>query len=238
MATNNTLNNSLINCSGLPIPGGVTATGTASATTFLKGNGSWAPATLVTTQQLFTSGSGTYTTPANVVYIEVEMIGGGCGGTGSGAGGAGGATGGSSTFGTSLLTAEGGLNSGAVATINSPAVGYGAPGSSLISPNPGSPATGGTGAASFYGQGGAGGYGGAVGAAANCIGAGGGGAGGAIVGAQNGGACAAYLKATIDAPSATYSYAVGAGTAGGAAGVSGYAGGAGAGGRIIVREYY
>jgi hypothetical protein len=41
MATNNTLNNSLINCSGLPIPGGVTATGTPSATTFLRGDGSW-----------------------------------------------------------------------------------------------------------------------------------------------------------------------------------------------------
>lgn len=41
MATNNALNNSLAGCSALPVPGGLSATGTPSATTFLRGDGSW-----------------------------------------------------------------------------------------------------------------------------------------------------------------------------------------------------
>jgi glycine rich protein len=49
----------------------------------------------VPTVQRFTSGSGTYTTPAGVLYIEVEMVGGGGGGEGSnGAATAGGGAGG------------------------------------------------------------------------------------------------------------------------------------------------
>src|SRR6185312_12534922 len=61
------------------------------------------------THQIFTSGSGTYTKPANCLYIRVRLAGGGGGGAGSGtsAAGAGGA-GGNTTFGTSLFTANGG----------------------------------------------------------------------------------------------------------------------------------
>lgn len=64
------------------------------------------------TSQTFLSGSGTYTTPANVSYIVVEMVGGGAGGNGSAITSledAGlGTNGGNTTFGTSLLTAGGG----------------------------------------------------------------------------------------------------------------------------------
>lgn len=57
------------------------------------------------TIQKFTSGSGTYTTPANVKWIRVRMVGGGGAETGSaGTGG----TGGTTTFGSSLLTCTGG----------------------------------------------------------------------------------------------------------------------------------
>ena len=63
------------------------------------------------TVQKFTSGSGTYTTPSGVTWIEVEMVGGGGGGSGSaldsGTAGNGG-SGGNTTFGTSLLNAGGG----------------------------------------------------------------------------------------------------------------------------------
>src|SRR5262245_8072642 len=56
------------------------------------------------TRQVFTSGSGTYTTPANCRALNVRMVGGGGGGAASttGAGG----TGGNTTFG--ALTANGG----------------------------------------------------------------------------------------------------------------------------------
>ena len=59
------------------------------------------------TQQIFTSGSGTYTTPTNCLWIEVTVQGGGAGG-GGGQGSATSAGGGVSTFGTSFLTANGG----------------------------------------------------------------------------------------------------------------------------------
>lgn len=76
------------------------------------------------TIQRFTSGSGTYTTPANVKYIRVKMIGGGGGGAGIGTsntGGTGG-TGGNTLFqvfggGSTILQANGGsggLNSSSI----------------------------------------------------------------------------------------------------------------------------
>lgn len=221
----------------------------------LKTNGlgvtSWRAWTTPTVQR-FTSGSGTYTTPANVKYIVVEMVGGGGGGGGSGASGntIGGA-GGNSTFGSSLLTANGGGGgdnnantaiggAGGSATASSPAItlvaltgGQGQGSSGVYGP-------GGQGAATPFGGEGGGGY---VGhqagiAAVTNSGSGGGGAGssGSTIAGGGGGGAGGYIKAIITSPSATYSYAVGAaGTAGTAATRNGGAGGSGV---IIVTEYY
>src|SRR5262245_34233015 len=62
--------------------------------------------TKAVTSQTFTSGSGTYTTPAGVLWLDITLTGGGAGGSGGGAGGNGfGSPGGDSTFGT--LNAKG-----------------------------------------------------------------------------------------------------------------------------------
>ena len=196
-------------------------------------------------------GSGTYTTPANVSYIRVRMVGGGGGGGGSGAttGGTGGSAG-NTTFGTSFLTANGGTGgsnaaSGGPGTGGSATLAAGAVGTVLSggggceAPNENSNLTyipGGAGGVNPFGgngtpalvnaqvntgAGGAGGPAGATGVYCGC----GGGSGG-------------FLDVIINNPSATYAYSVGAGGAGGTAGTSGNAGGAGAGGYIEVTEYY
>ena len=66
--------------------------------------------TAVPTIQKFTSGSGTYTTPTGVKYIKVNMVGAGGGGGGGGtvATITTGSDGGNTTFGTTLLVANGG----------------------------------------------------------------------------------------------------------------------------------
>lgn len=208
------------------------------------------------TVQRFTSGSGTYTTPANVRWIKVKMVGGGGGGGGSGTASNGtGGTGGSTTFGSSLLTATGGTGgaaltggSGGSATVNSPAIAV----ASLSGTRGGSGMQ--TSVTTVYAIGGAGSgspfaSGGPAGApieagytpAANSGAGGGGGSGpssGSTVNSGGGGAAGAYIEAIITAPSATYAYAVGAAGTAGTAGTSGYAGGAGAAGVIIVEEYY
>lgn len=235
---------------------------TAATTAFLTQTGTgaasdtpgWRVLKSPTVQQ-FTSGSGTYTTPAGCLWIEIEMAGGGGGGGGSGTGSSGavGSDGGDSTFGSSLLTAAKGTGaansnsgaggSGGAATINSPAVGFGIAGGSGggATGNSGSNSSGGMGAASFYG--GAGGNGRGAGGGGNAStnsGAGGGGAGvlSAGVNPGGGGGSAAFVKARILAPGSSYAYAVGAAGAGGAAGTSGNAGGNGAAGRITVWEHY
>ena len=219
-------------------------------------------ATLPTIQK-FTSGSGTYTTPAGVKYIVIQMVGGGGGGSGSssGAGGGGtGGTGGSSLFGTSLLTCTGGTGgnnaspavggAGGTATITLPAFGYsftgqagaGATASPLIGQN----LVSGTGGSTpFSGGGTSVAAAGAVVAGKTAVtntGSGGsGGAASAGAGAAfqgGGGGAAAYVNAFISSPSATYSYTVGAAGTAGTAGTAGAAGGAGAAGIIIVYEYY
>src|SRR5262249_15045015 len=57
---------------------------------FLRADATWAapPGGPVPTRQVFTSGSGTYTTPTACRQIEVTLVGGGGGGGGGGTGGA------------------------------------------------------------------------------------------------------------------------------------------------------
>lgn len=224
---------------------GLTIVGTISATAF--------SVTLPTTQ-IFTSGSGTYTTPANVRYIRVKAVGGGGGGGGSGTGtsaGNGGA-GGTTTF--NSVNANGG--SGGTKSSS----GGGGPG--------GAGGTGGTGTATRriiggYGGGGGnsdvqggqggssmlGGNGGGGESTASVspgkdgatnTGGGGGGASGisAVVGSGGGGGGGEAFELVIGSPASTYAYSVGAAGTAGSAGTSGSAGGAGGSGVIVVEEYY
>lgn len=224
---------------------------------YLKANGAAAPSWqtfTAPTMQVFTSGSGTYTTPANVVRLKVRMIGGGGGGSGSGtASGGTGTAGGSSTFGSSLLTAVGGSGgafqnatngTGGTTTINSPAYGFGITGG-----NGGGRSINGTASTQLAGAPGGNGPfgGGAFGSLQTALNGqtntGGGGSGGGTSGTSNsdvgsGGGAGGYIEAYITSPSSTYSYAVGAGGGGGSAGTNGFAGGSGGSGIIIVEEFY
>lgn len=197
-------------------------------------------ATSAPTVTTYTSGSGTYTTPAGVKFLVVEMVGGGGGGAGSGAGAGNGSNGGNTTFGTA--TAYGG-NAG----LPSGGTGGGASGGTINLQGGmggfggGNSVPGALGGSSYFAGGGAGGNN-AAGNASNApanTGAGGGGAGGSatVQGAYAGGA-GGYVQWVISSPSATYSYGVAAGGAGGAAGTSGGVGGSGAAGIIIIYEYY
>jgi hypothetical protein len=193
-----------------------------------------------TTQQFTVAGSGTYTTPANVKYLKVRVFGAGAGGTGSGTGTGGGAggTGGTSSFGTSLLSATGGSASGG---------GDGSGG--FLNSMGGGPIANSTSSTSLTSSGGAGspgvlGGGGATGVSAaggngEAYGAGGGGAGGGATAlAGDGGAAGGYTEAYINSPAATYAYVVGAAGTAGTAGTSGAPGGAGCAGAVIVEEFY
>ncbi len=250
--------------SGDIIYGGASGTGTRLAKgsngdvlTLAAGVPSWAPASAVSftapTIQKFTSGSGTYTKPASVLYLRVRMVGGG----GGGAQGAGvsttGGTGGNTTFGTTLLVANGGSGGAnevggtggtaslgaAIGTALQGGTGHGAgvagsSGSSNTRPS------GGAGASSpFGGAGGGAAHSGAGVAAIANTGSGGGGGGGDNVANHyggGGGGAGGYVDAIITSPSATYSYAVGsAGTAGGSGGQAGADGGSG---YIEVTEFY
>jgi hypothetical protein len=197
------------------------------------------------TTQVFTSGSGTYTTPANVLWIEIELVGGGGGGAGSGTSPGPGIAGGTTTWGTGPLlssgTAFGGsVNLGGAGGVPSGGFvnktgGTGSNGSGLTS------TAGGFGANSPYGGAGAGGAAGAgngVAAATNTGSGGGGGGVNATVNGGGGGGAGGFVRAIINSPAATYSYEVGSGGSGGAAGTSGAGGGAGGSGFIQVREYY
>lgn len=74
--------------------------------------------------------------------------------------------------------------------------------------------------------------------ATNTGGGGGGGGTGAGTTPGLGGGAGGYVEAIINSPSATYSYAVGAGGTAGTAGTGGAAGGGGGSGVIIVEEHY
>jgi hypothetical protein len=199
------------------------------------------------TVTVLTSGSGTYTRPAAATWIAAELVAGGGGSGGNGTSAGNGGTGGNTTFGS--LTAHGGSPS----TANSPTGGAGGSGSSAGDVNiAGGGGSGGNGTAteaepggaggnSFFGGGGSGG--GTVGstnrAGATNSGGGGGGQGGtSSINSTGGGGSGEYVRKLIAAPSATYSYAVGAGGSAGASGTGGGPGAAGGSGMIVVTEHY
>ena len=193
---------------------------------------------------VYTSGTGTYTTPTNASYLVIEMVGGGSGGSGGGLGGGAGTGGGTTTFGGSL-SCTGGIAAGApVGGVGGNGTGgdvnieggdghQGFDGRTTTQYSPG-----GTGGASYFGGGGKGGYV-ATGDAGSAYGSGGGGGG---ISAANftgaGGGAGGYLRKTITSPSASYSYAVGAGGNGGTAGTNGLNGGAGKSGVIMITAYF
>jgi hypothetical protein len=197
------------------------------------------------TIQAFTSGSGTYTLPANCLWIEVEAVAGGGGGSGSGTSNGVGGTGGNTTFGTTFITCNGG--SGGQANDDGGAGGSASGGDFNINGSAGSGTSaatgttnpGGAGAPSPLGNGGGGGGQSRSGGAATGFGAGGGGAGcGAAGNTGNGGGSGGYARKMITSPSSTYAYSVGAAGSAGTAGTGGAAGGAGSPGYIRVIEHY
>ena len=227
-----------------PSQGTVTTTSLASGFTLPVASGGTGLITVPHTVQVFTSGSGTYTTPTNCKAIWVRMVGGGGGGGASSANS--GSAGGTTTFGASL-SATGGNGGQHGASIGGNAgTGGVATGGDLIvtgstggagAKDTGNP-TGGMGGNSVFGGASTGGQQSTAGSNALGYGSGGGGGGGLLanLNSAGGGGAGGYLEKTINSPSATYSYAVGAGGAGGSAGS--YAGGNGYVGVIIVTEYY
>jgi hypothetical protein len=202
------------------------------------------------TVQTFTSGSGTYTTPAGVKWLEITLVGGGAGGSGGNGGGTG-TAGGNTTFGTSFLSANGaGANSayyipgtpglGSGGSVLNIYGGFGSAGGVNYSGGQGGP--GGSGGASSLGGNGGGSFNAAGNSGVTNSGSGGGGGGVSAVAAVMvggaGGSAGGTCRHVLSSPAATYSYAVGAGGTGGAAGTNGSAGGNGAAGIIIVIEHY
>lgn len=205
------------------------------------------------TIQRFTSGSGTYTAPTSPapLYLHVVMVGGGGGGGGTtGAGG----TGGTTTFGTSLLTANGGTGGagssggaslgGTGGTVTSNGNGIAIPGGNGQAASPGLSSfgpNGGCGGTNAFGCAGVGGQQNTNNGSAGGTntGAGGGGSGGdtAVVPSAGGGGAGGYISTIITSPSATYAYAVGAAGAAGTSNAS-YVAYAGGSGYIQVQEFY
>lgn len=196
------------------------------------------------TVQSFTSGSGTYTTPANVLRLEIKMVGGGSGG---GAGGVGtlSTAGGNTTFGSRTAGGAAGSSNLAAGTPGSASGGlinipgsYGGVGSTNIL-NVILTGAGGQGGSSCLGGSGGGSDAASGTAAATNSGSGGGGsssAGNATNRSGHGGSSGGCVYDIINGPASTYSYAVG--TAGAGASNGTYSGGTGAAGRIDVIEHY
>lgn len=245
---------------GTGLDGGtITASGTCSLSSARR---------TLPTRQLLTASSGTYTTPANVLWIELRMVGAGAGGSGAGtASQTAGGNGGNTCWNTSgaacttpVYQAGGGVAAtvaattaganaspggagGAIAGSTTPNLEYsaGSPGgASSPSQAATNNGTAGPGGNSCWGAGGNGGTSSptAGGAGANY---GGGGGGGGVGGGYNGGSgggSGACIKAMITSPAASYTYANGAAGSAGGAGTGGAAGGAGAAGAILVIEHY
>lgn len=232
---------------------------TVSAGTTLIARGAGAPLASGTLTR--TTGSGdttiTFSQVRAPVYLRVRMAGGGGGGAGSGTASAGaGGTGGTTNFGTSLLSADGGVG-GAVGATGAP--GPGGVGGAATVLTPGIPLlaiSGGQGqngqnnasessAILVGGSGAPGCFGGGTrssGNGATNSGAGGGGGGGNNTTNQftgGGGGAGAYGEVLLLSPlNTTYSFQVGAAGTAGASGTSGSPGGAGGSGFIEVIEFF
>lgn len=197
------------------------------------------------TRQVLTSGSGTYTTPANAMRVNVRLIGGGGGGSGSGTAGGAGGNGGNTTFSTMTGTAGSGASQIGGGTGGAAAGGdiniAGGKGTSFDSPVNAGGGAGGNGAFGGGGGGGAGTAGSTGGTSGATNSGGGGGGGGSAAGAAGsgaGGGAGGYVEKLFLTPAATYAYGVGAAGTAGAAGTNGDVGGAGGSGIIIVDEWY
>jgi hypothetical protein len=233
------------------ISGGVSVApswGKIALTTHVSGtlpvaNGGTGLTSIPHTVQVFTSSSGTYTTPANCKAISVRMVGGGGGGAGTGTSATAGTAGGSTTFGTAFLTCTGGAGGFVTGTNQAGGTATGGDINIAGATAPGAVGgvtnfTGGVGGSTPFGGAGAGGCANATGstAATNSGAGGGGGGGGTSTLTGGGGAAGAYLEKLISSPSATYAYAIGAAGTNGTGGTSN--GGGGGSGLIIVTEYY
>jgi hypothetical protein len=208
------------------------------------------------TVQTFTSGTAaTYTTPANCLWIEVYMVGGGGGGSGAASGttAVAGSNGTASTF--NSVNANGGTGGTASASAGvPPAGGAGGTGGSgtatrRMSGGPGqngsnssalAVSSGGGGSSVLFGGGGAPIQPSVTVGNAGATNSGGGGGGGYNNSGSNnvgggGGGAGESVYLIINSPSATYTYTVGGGGAGGVATTNG---GAGAAGQIQVIEHY
>ncbi|MBU6141754.1 hypothetical protein KGO95_01370 [Patescibacteria group bacterium] len=193
------------------------------------------------TETVLTSGTGTYTTPANAAYLVIQMVGGGGGGSGAHTSAGPGSTGGATSFDGVTANPGGGA---AVTTGGGGAGGTGGTGTALLriagggGSTPDGYSTGG--GNSFFGGGGRATYNGSEGngvAGAANSGAGGGGcywnAGSPAYSA--GGGAGEYAKFMITSLASSYSYAVGGGGSGGTGACQGGAGGSGV---IIIDAYY
>jgi hypothetical protein len=256
ITTTGTLNITNTGVTSIVAGTGISISGSTGAVTITNSVAS------VATPQItnYSSGSGTYTTPANAKYLIVEMVGGGGGGSGGGTGSFGvGGNGGNTTFGSNSANAgsggpapwsgtggAGGAITVATGTSMGAFVGAIGGGSAFIAAgNINYTVAGGMGGSSFYGGAGPGAtYVGGGGAAKGNTGSGGGGGGTgndvSVCYSGTGGGAGGFIKVMITSPSATYSYAVGAGGSGGAAGSGSNAptGGAGGSGWIQVTAYF
>ena len=223
----------LVNPIATFVNGGNVGIGTASPTTALQVNGTITAnaiaGTQLPTRQIFTSGSGTYATPAGVRQIRIRMVGGGGGGGGSSGGGAVAGSNGAATIFNSVYAnpgSGGGAGSGGNGNAASGGSGGSGGGGSASSRFPGS---GGSAGAGYYGAtfsgagggtifgGGAPGLSGASSVSGISAGAntGGGGSGAAANYVGGGGAGGEGVEIIINNPVTSYSYTVGSGGAGG-----------------------
>lgn len=256
------------NSSGIPSWATVSGTGTVTSVTCNNGldggtfttigtcSLSAARRTARSIQKFLTaSSSGTYTTPANVLSIDLEMVGAGGGGEGSGTTHGNGGTGGNTCWNTTgaacttpLYQASGGAGGattsggaggnavgGSASCDQAITGGTGSPSNAALTTSVGS--NGGTNPLGGMGTGGPPGGAGA-GGIANTGAGGGGGSTNGTAGPGAGGGAGGYCVVHISAPAATYTWATGAGGTAGTAGTGGVAGGAGGTPGIWVRENY